>query len=58
MIDPAATGNRGQIHSNIFLISPQKHRLLVLIRSASPRHFNEYPQLVFRKKLENYYVGI
>ena len=33
-----ATGKRGYPH-NIFLISPRKHMLWVLIRSASPRHF-------------------
>ena len=33
-----ATGKRGCPH-NIFLISPRKYMLWVLIRSASARHF-------------------
>ena len=35
---PKATDKRGYPH-NIFLISPQKHMLWVLIRSASARRF-------------------
>ena len=31
----------------IFLISAKKHRLWVLVRTASPRQYNEYPQSMF-----------
>ena len=35
----------------IFLISPQKHRLWVLVRTASRGGSNEYPQSIFRSEI-------
>ena len=35
----------------IFLISDQTYRVWVLVRTASPRRFNEYPQSMFRAEI-------
>ena len=40
---------------NIFLISPRKHMLWVLIRSPSPRPSNEYTQHTFSWRNEEKY---